>query len=299
MSKNAAIAGEDSRPALRPCYCYAVRDAAGGSVFFLTNFDKDVVISGLPAKWGGSDPQTFSSASIDHGSINREQGISEQSFQLRARIHNVQDYSRYILFGMIPKIEVGIIKVTSGAAVDELTAAWGTDTLLVHSGIVTDFTVEGFEVQVGCVPQPFLTSHQVPRWRYTRTCNHQLYGAACTVVASSFEFSNSILSLDEDNRQVTVSGQRVSTLADHWRGGVLVHNPSGVRLTIFAAELSGGNTILSLHQWSPDMAATDSVTLNAGCDHTSNTCESKFSNLANFGGFPMVPNKNPGLHGVD
>lgn len=299
MSKNAAIAGEDSRPDLRPVYCYAIRDLAGGATFFLTNYDEAVSIASMPAKWGAADPQAFSPAGINHGSINKQEGISEQDFQVRVRIHDAQDYSRYILFGMIPKMEVAVIKVTSGAPLAGADAEYGIDTLLVHSGIITDFTLEGFEIQIGAVPEPFLTSHEVPRWRFTRTCNHQLYGDACGADPLSFDYGSSILTIDEDNRQLTISGQAVGVDGPYWRQGVLIHTSSGVRLTIFNAEHTGGNTLVTLHQWSPDLAVTDAVTLNAGCDHTSHTCEDKFSNLANFGGFPMVPNKNPGIHGVD
>jgi hypothetical protein len=31
----------------------------------------------------------------------------------------------------------------------------------------------------------------------------------------------------------------------------------------------------------------------AGCDHLLATCRDRFSNVANFGGFPWIPQKNP------
>jgi uncharacterized phage protein (TIGR02218 family) len=36
-------------------------------------------------------------------------------------------------------------------------------------------------------------------------------------------------------------------------------------------------------------APGDTVTLYAGCDRTMATCNSKFNNLANFGGQPFIP----------
>mgnify|MGYP003647731091 CR=1 FL=1 len=299
MSKNAAIAGEDSRPDLQPVYCYAVKDNGGGATFFLTNYDEAVSIASLPAKWGASDPQTFTPASVNHGSISKTEGVSEQGFEVQIRIHDAQDYSRYILFGMIPKMDVAVIKVTSGAALQAVDAEYGIDTLLVHSGIITDFLVKDFEVQVSAVPEPFLLNQQIPRWRFTRTCNHQLYGTECGADPANFDFGNAILSVDEDNRQLTISGQKVGVEGSYWRGGVLTHTSSGTKLTVFNAEHTGGNTLVSLHQWSPDLAATDAVTIKAGWDHTSFTCENKFNRLASFAGFPGVPSKNPTFHGVD
>jgi hypothetical protein len=35
------------------------------------------------------------------------------------------------------------------------------------------------------------------------------------------------------------------------------------------------------------------VTLYPGCAHTRTACKDKFNNLANFGGFPLIPSKNP------
>ena len=43
----------------------------------------------------------------------------------------------------------------------------------------------------------------------------------------------------------------------------------------------------------PGLAATDTVNLYPGCDHTLATCESKFSNRLNYGGMPYFPDKNP------
>jgi hypothetical protein len=35
------------------------------------------------------------------------------------------------------------------------------------------------------------------------------------------------------------------------------------------------------------------VSYYPGCDRTRLTCSLKFGNIANFGGFPWVPQKNP------
>jgi hypothetical protein len=40
------------------------------------------------------------------------------------------------------------------------------------------------------------------------------------------------------------------------------------------------------------------VALYPGCDHTRETCKDKFDNLANYGGFPWIPSKNPFANSV-
>jgi len=41
------------------------------------------------------------------------------------------------------------------------------------------------------------------------------------------------------------------------------------------------------------LAPGSTVTAFAGCDHTISTCDSKFNNRENFGGFPYFPSINP------
>ena len=40
------------------------------------------------------------------------------------------------------------------------------------------------------------------------------------------------------------------------------------------------------------------VLLTVGCDHSTQTCASRFGNLDNYGGFPAIPSKNPFSTGV-
>lgn len=40
------------------------------------------------------------------------------------------------------------------------------------------------------------------------------------------------------------------------------------------------------------------VQLTAGCDHSTSTCQSRFDNLDNYGGFPFIPTKNPFSTGI-
>jgi hypothetical protein len=41
------------------------------------------------------------------------------------------------------------------------------------------------------------------------------------------------------------------------------------------------------------LAVGAAVDMYAGCDRTLNTWHNRFSNAANFGGFPWIPQKNP------
>lgn len=43
----------------------------------------------------------------------------------------------------------------------------------------------------------------------------------------------------------------------------------------------------------PSLVPGQAVRLYAGCDHSTTVCKNRFDNLANYGGFPWIPGKNP------
>jgi hypothetical protein len=43
----------------------------------------------------------------------------------------------------------------------------------------------------------------------------------------------------------------------------------------------------------PGLAVGNAFEAFAGCDRSFSTCQSKFGNSLNFGGFPWIPPKNP------
>ena len=73
-----------------------------------------------------------------------------------------------------------------------------------------------------------------------------------------------------------------------------------IRLTIdvkpsYAERLAelGGSVIEQLLAVLPGLAVGVAFEAFAGCDRTFATCQSKFGNSLNFGGFPWIPAKNP------
>jgi hypothetical protein len=298
MSDNPAMTGQTSGPVTRPAYCYAIRHASGGEALFLTSWPDPVLVADMPAIWNAASPQTFTPAAIGHGPVERADGLDKATFEIRGRLGEVGEMSRYVLQGAVPKIQTEVFKVALGAVQAGEAAIWGRDTLTVQSGLVSTFALEGHQMIAQCGPEPLLSSHQVPRWRYTRTCNRQLYAPDCGVNRADFMFNGQILALDAPNRTLLIYGQHPDADANFFRQGVAVHDATGLRLSIYATAHQGSDTLITLHSWSPDLALTDTVTIYAGCRHTFDDCTNKFSNAANFGGCPYIPNKNPTLHGV-
>jgi hypothetical protein len=124
---------------------------------------------------------------------------------------------------------------------------------------------------------------------YSRKCSHVLYSAACGA---------SPLSGTETVREI--SGRFVTThhipsavygaLAGGW-----LETATGRRFMITREDEDVGVELLTVPT---DLQVGDTVTLVAGCDHSTSTCESRFDNLDNYGGFPAIPSKNPFSTGV-
>lgn len=135
--------------------------------------------------------------------------------------------------------------------------------------------------------EPIFTGLRIPglRKRYQRTCPYTLYGRGCKVVATSFETNGTVASLNGATVEVAAAAGQAS---GYFAGGYIqdvtgakryITNHSGAFLTL-SRELFG-------------LAVGGAVKVYAGCDRSTAVCQARFNNIANFGGFPFIPLKNP------
>lgn len=124
---------------------------------------------------------------------------------------------------------------------------------------------------------------------YQRPCPHALYGTGCKVNRETFRVDGTATVIA--GNVVTVpaaSGQAAGWFA----GGYLEFTAEGgVPERGFILESAAGVMTLAAQPFGLSVGAE--VKLFPGCDHSIATCASKFSNAANFGGFPYFPQKNP------
>jgi hypothetical protein len=292
-----AVEGHEGSPQSAPAWAYALIPEDEAAAIFLTSWEENLVISGLPARFKAADPQTFVSAQIGHDRINRYAEFDRHSFQVTAR-YDVASLRAYFLTTPATPITVEIIRIAKGTLDDGAAAEWGVDTYVVQSGVLETIALRGDVVAVTCVPRPFHMQSGVPRLWFSRTCQHALYGEGCTLAKLDWKWESPIASIDRSNRQVTVTGKDGTTDDDHFTGGFLVHSDSGEKFTIVQADSSSGDTVLVLGHWSESLEVTDQLLLYPGCNRTTDHCTNKFSNGGNFGGFSRLPNRNPTLHGA-
>lgn len=293
--------GNDTRPDPRPIYCYAIRQTGteDGEAIFLTSWEEGLEIEGMPVGWGATDPQEFSYANVSHSKIKKEAGLDRSAFQLSAITEELGEISRFALTASIPKYRVDVIKLNSGPVLAGQNPEWGEDTFIVQSGLISKFGFAGRAIAIEVVPTALFGGAEIPRCRWSRTCNHVLYGEFCKADSTDHTLVGNVLATTPAERKILIAGQHLSDAAGgYFRQGVATHQASGDRLSIFASEPSGGDTLITVHQWQPEIEVGDVFTLRAGCDHLFATCQGKFANAANFGGFSGVPGSNPTFSGI-
>jgi uncharacterized phage protein (TIGR02218 family) len=139
------------------------------------------------------------------------------------------------------------------------------------------------------------------RARYQIDCRHALYSRGCNLnlddwgtVAVLEAMTGTVLTIPE-----------AASEPDGWYLGGIVKADNGVMRWV--TEHVGDQVTIFLPFDGVEGALANSgygnnygnyyggygVTMYPGCDRTTETCDSKFSNLLNHGGFPWIPSRNP------
>jgi uncharacterized phage protein (TIGR02218 family) len=124
------------------------------------------------------------------------------------------------------------------------------------------------------------------RARYQRMCRHALYSEQCGVDKATYAVAGTVSAINAAKTVLTVSA--ADAMADGWYSGGMVETPTGGFL--FVTSHAGSSVTLA----NPcALAVSDVVTLYPGCARNRETCQGKFGNILNFGGWPWIPSRNP------
>lgn len=127
------------------------------------------------------------------------------------------------------------------------------------------------------------------RLSWGRGCPHSLYDRACAVDPNEFAITSKVISANGVVLEVEGLGDYAS---GYFTGGYVefVHIEGAFERV--AIESHAGTT-LNMLGTVERLAVDQMVTVYPGCDRVSSTCEGKFNNLSNYGGFPSLPTKSP------
>lgn len=244
----------------------------GGASFRFNNSDVDVTIGGL----------VYESEQVSRSDVEASGEDEINSVDITLPVTN-DVASRYIAIVPGRRMLVTVYKT-------HLSEVGATEeTSLVFSGFVASAKlVDKLTAVLRCKPESSIFRRSGPRFQYTSLCNHVLYDGGCKLVANNFSFTSTVTAINGD----VITVNNASSLgADYFQGGY-IEFPVG----------SGDDFRMVLQQSGDDMrlllpfeslVVGQQVKLFAGCKHDIATCNAKFSNVINFGGFPYIPRKNP------
>jgi len=147
----------------------------------------------------------------------------------------------------------------------------------------------------------FMANIRVPKRMYAPPCTHALYDPGCSPGygpspgpnKANYDGGNSILSIDGSLPQqiLHMGGYDPTGLYSlgylQFTSGL---NINLVRTIKWSIGYGPGNVVMSLMSPLPNTPQIgDTLVAYQGCDKTQSTCQNKFGNLNNFGGFPYVP----------
>ena len=171
----------------------------------------------------------------------------------------------------------------------------GTNNIVIFRGRVINVKFRENDVEMTC--QPIFSALKRPGLRrvYQVACPHVLYGKSCS--ASSAPFNTSGVLTDVSGTSITSpalirTGDATFDPAYFTGGFVEFQNGAHVDRRFITSYDSATGT-LGLNLPFSDLVVGDTVTAFAGCNHTVESCNGKFNNLLNYGGYPFIPNKNP------
>lgn len=156
----------------------------------------------------------------------------------------------------------------------------------------TTYTREFWKAQLAGVTA--WTNKQVGNY-YSVGCRFMLFDPnTCAVDPSGHSASGTVTAVT-DRQNFSATG--IVTTPAIYTNGYLTWLTGFNRGITYDVKSSSGAAI-ALQIGTPfDIGVGDTFTIFEGCDHTRGTCNSKFANLNNFGGFPFIPGNDVLLRG--
>jgi hypothetical protein len=152
------------------------------------------------------------------------------------------------------------------------------------------------QVEVLCRGFKNIFEREGPRARWNEKCRHILYDVGCQLIAADFtDFNVQVDSIASDGVTLTLGANLSSPVPSFIGGKAIKDNGKDYRLIVGQS----ANVITLQFPFRNDFVAGDLVDLEQGCDHGIGDCQSQFSNIDNYGGFPYTPGLNPFNEGLD
>lgn len=245
------------------------RFARGDRAWRYTSADADVTFDG----------ETWEAAAIQRNSIE----TSPEQVRNALKIEMPRELAVAELFRVAPPTDIiGVIVLRYHRG--------DTDSAVIWMGRMLNVQWQGARAVVSCEPVSLSFGRTGLRRLYQPGCPHVLYGTAC--------------GLDKDDHVeecevATPMGAGFSTVdplpEKAWAGGFIeldLDDGNVERRFVTGIANIMGVDHVGLSQPLPQLQAGDTIRIYPGCAHTVKACVD-YNNLENYGGMPMMPDKNP------
>ncbi len=255
------------------CWCWRLtRD--DGLVLGFTNHDENLNLDGT----------LFEAAAGFHGTeISSSLGLSVDNLDVSGALQSARLNEGDLAGGLFDDAQVEIFLVNWQDTTQRVLIRQGNLGEVKRGNLSFEAEVRGLAHKLN---QPFGRLFQYP-------CDADLGDQRCTVDLTAAQFkANGQVSVTDDRRRFFVTG--LETYAANWfeRGKLswITGANANLAMEVKVHRINQGAHVIEL--WQPmanDIALNDTFTVTAGCDKQFPTCQEKFSNAANFRGFPQMP----------
>ncbi len=271
---NAARAFPDAPLAFAECFTFTL---SGGTVLTWTNVDLPVTYNGVVFSATGP---------LVHGfkyKANVGLEVDKQQISIAARQTD--------LIAGAPALYAIRSGAFDGATVQRdrvfLNAIGGTTiggVMMFHGRVSTVDSVGRTSAQITVASDLVILDYDMPRNVYSATCVHTLYDSGCGIVRGTYSASGTA-----GVGSTTVLITTAVAAAGHTQGSLVFTSGLNANCKATVKSVVAGASLSLMYALPSPPTTGDAFTVAFGCDHTRGTCQAKFSNLANFRGFPFVP----------
>ncbi|RLE34433.1 MAG: hypothetical protein DRJ61_05200 [Acidobacteria bacterium] len=159
----------------------------------------------------------------------------------------------------------------------------------VWAGRVLSCAWESVKAKLEC-ESIFSSKKRMGLWRnYQATCPHVLFDSGCRLNRFDYRVSGAIGAVNSGSLNISAAGG----FADGYFAGGFVQIPTaeGLYDTRFITSHTGAVVDIPYPFAGAEVGVA--VDLYPGCKHTTEDCDTRYSNILNYGGFPFIPPKSP------
>lgn len=260
----------------KPAELFKIWNNAEDTYYYYTSADIAITYNG----------HEYTPASLERGRIKKDDTLQVTNMEIKVgyAYQTLLDY-----LSQVPSelIWMEIMKVhREQSPIEAHTIFIGQIQKVSYKGVQAIVTVVGFE---------YFLKMKIPKFRYQKSCNHDLFDTGCTLNAADYKVTAVLSAVSSDGLELTCSEFDQSSGAssgEFWEDGYFTHG--WIEFGNYKATIRDHiGAIIHLKHAVPNLQASDTVYAYPGCDGAIDTCLNKFDNLNFFLGFPYIQDENP------